>query len=120
MGRDVRSAVGPGLRARGKLRLRLIVSVGLPLLVVAALLARDLSRPPARQVSARVAISAIRWYHATVAPRLGVRCRFTPSCSVYAIAVIERHGLVRGGWMAARRVARCGPWTKMGTVDEPR
>ena len=100
-------------------RLRLIVSAGLPVLVVAALLARDLSRPPAQQVTSRLAVSAIRWYHASVAPHLGVRCRFTPSCSVYAAAVIERHGLLRGGWMAVRRVARCGPWTKEGTVDPP-
>ncbi len=100
-------------------KLRLVAFVGLPVLAVAALLAGDLSRPPARQATAHVAVSAIRWYHTSVAPRLGVRCRFTPSCSVYAIAAIERHGLVRGGWLAARRVARCGPWTKMGTVDLP-
>ncbi len=100
-------------------RLRLIVSVGFPILVVAALLARDLSRSPGHQATARLAVSAIRWYHTTLSPHLGVRCRFTPSCSVYAMTVIERHGLVRGGWMAVRRVARCGPWTKMGTLDPP-
>ena len=100
-------------------RLRLIVSVGFPLLIVASLLARDVSRPPGHQLTARLAVSAIRWYHTTLSPHLGVRCRFTPSCSVYAMTVIERHGMVRGGWMAARRVARCGPWTKMGTLDPP-
>ena len=100
-------------------RLRLIVAVGLPILVVASLLARDVSRPPGHQVTARLAVSAIRWYHTTLSPHLGVRCRFTPSCSVYAMAVIERHGIVRGGWLAARRVARCGPWTKAGTADPP-
>jgi putative membrane protein insertion efficiency factor len=100
-------------------RLRLIVSVGFPVLVVAAVLARDVSRPPDHQVTARLAISAIRWYHTTLSPHLGVRCRFTPSCSVYAMAVIERHGMVGGGWLAVRRVARCGPWTRAGTVDLP-
>jgi putative membrane protein insertion efficiency factor len=100
-------------------RLRLIVSVGFPVLVIAAVLARDLSRPPGHQVTARVAVSAIRWYHSTLSPHLGIRCRFTPSCSVYAMAVIERHGILRGGWLAARRVARCGPWTRAGTVDPP-
>jgi uncharacterized protein len=100
-------------------RLRLIVSVGFPLLIVASLLARDVSRPPGHQVTARVAVSAIRWYHTTLSPHLGARCRFTPSCSVYAMTVIERHGMIRGGWLAARRVARCGPWTKMGTEDRP-
>lgn len=100
-------------------RLRLIVSVALPVLVVGALLARDLSRPPGHQATARLAVSAIRWYHASLSPHLGLRCRFTPSCSVYAAAVIERHGLVRGGWLAVRRIARCGPWTKEGTADPP-
>jgi uncharacterized protein len=100
-------------------RLRLFVALGLPVLVAASLLARDLSRPPARQVTARLAVSAISWYHTTLAPHLGVRCRFRPSCSQYAIAVIERHGLLGGGWRAARRIVRCGPWTPEGTVDPP-
>ena len=101
-------------------RLRLIVSVGFPILVIASVLARDVSRPPGHQVTARLAVSAIRWYHTTLSPHLGVRCRFTPSCSVYAMTVIARHGIVRGGWLAIRRVTRCGPWTKSGTVDEPK
>ena len=100
-------------------RLRLIGSVGVPVLVIALLLARDLSRPPGHQAIAHLAVSAISWYHTTLSPRLGVTCRFRPSCSVYAMTVIERHGMVRGGWLAARRVARCGPWTKAGTVDPP-
>jgi putative membrane protein insertion efficiency factor len=84
-----------------------------------ALLARDFSRPPERQATSRAALSAIRWYQANVSGHLGVRCRFTPSCSKYAITVIERHGFLGGGWRAARRLARCGPWTPMGTVDTP-
>lgn len=101
-------------------RRRLFVALGLPALVIASLLARDLSRPPAGQRTARLAISAIRWYHTTVSPHLGAQCRFTPSCSVYAIKVIERHGILGGSWRAAWRIARCGPWTPMGTVDPPR
>ena len=54
-----------------------------------------------------------------VAARAGVRCRFTPTCSRYAEAVIARDGLLRGGWKAAKRVVRCGPWTPAGTVDLP-
>jgi putative membrane protein insertion efficiency factor len=99
---------------------RLAAGVGIPLALACSLLAWDLSRPPGRQAAARTAVSAIRWYHAALSPRLPVRCRFTPSCSVYAAAVIERHGLAVGGWMAVKRVARCGPWTRPGTVDPPR
>jgi uncharacterized protein len=76
----------------------------------------------ATHVGPAIAIKGIHGYQRGVAPllgRAGFRCRFTPSCSRYAEAVIARDGLVRGGWKAARRVARCGPWTPMGTRDEP-
>jgi putative membrane protein insertion efficiency factor len=96
------------------------VTATLLCLAAGALLARDLSRPPERQVASRAALSAIRWYQANMSGRLGVKCRFEPSCSKYATAVIERHGFLVGGWRAARRLARCGPWTPMGTVDAPR
>lgn len=69
-----------------------------------------------------LAISGIHAYQHTLSPiaaRIGLRCRFTPSCSRYAETVIARDGLIRGGWKAAARVARCGPWTTTGTVDEP-
>jgi putative membrane protein insertion efficiency factor len=69
-----------------------------------------------------LALAAIHTYQRTLSPlaaQAGLRCRFTPTCSRYAERVIVRDGVVRGGWRAIRRVARCGPWTPMGTVDEP-
>jgi len=69
-----------------------------------------------------LAIAALHGYQRTLAPlvgRAGVRCRFTPTCSHYAEVVIARDGLALGGWKAAKRVARCGPWTPTGTVDQP-
>ncbi len=77
---------------------------------------------PADRLSTRVAIAGIRVYQATLAPVMaatGVRCRFVPSCSHYAETAIGRNGVIRGGWQAAKRIARCGPWTPMGTVDSP-
>jgi putative membrane protein insertion efficiency factor len=91
-------------------------------LTLAAVAVYDVTRPPAMQVTSRVALIGIRTYQATLSPllgRAGFACRFTPSCSRYAAVVIERHGLVRGGWQAARRIARCGPWTPVGTRDLP-
>jgi hypothetical protein len=85
-------------------------------------LAADLTRPPADQWMARGALGAIRAYQATLSrayARLGVQCRFTPTCSQYGEACIRRFGALGGGWLAARRVLRCGPWTPSGTVDEP-
>ena len=64
-------------------------------------------------------IHAYRRLLSPLAARVGLRCRFTPSCSRYAEIVISRDGVVRGGWKAAKRIARCGPWTTPGTADEP-
>jgi putative membrane protein insertion efficiency factor len=82
----------------------------------------DLTRPPSQQWSAHAAVSAIHAYQSTVAPRIaatGLACRFTPTCSHYAEAVIARDGMVPGTAKAIWRVVRCGPWTAMGTVDQP-
>jgi putative membrane protein insertion efficiency factor len=84
--------------------------------------ALDLRRPPSEQWSTRVALLAVRAYQRTVSPlmpRVGVQCRFTPTCSRYAEAVLAAHGVPRGAWLALKRVARCGPWTPAGTVDPP-
>jgi uncharacterized protein len=69
-----------------------------------------------------LALAAIHGYQhmlSPVAARIGLRCRFTPTCSRYAETVIARDGMLRGGWNAARRIARCGPWTTPGTIDPP-
>lgn len=90
--------------------------------VVLAGLAWDLRRPPSSQWSVRAAIAGIRVYRATLSPlydRLGVQCRFRPTCSHYAEAVMTRFGLVRGASLAAARIVRCGPWTAAGTDDPP-
>jgi putative membrane protein insertion efficiency factor len=109
-------AYRPSLLARPR---RVLVACAVALLVLTAV---DLSRPPARQWSAYVAIGAIHVYQRRVSPWLpaiGVGCRFEPSCSRYAEEVIRRHGALVGGWLAFRRILRCGPWTPMGTVDRP-
>jgi putative membrane protein insertion efficiency factor len=86
------------------------------------LLAVDLARPPASQLSARVMLAAIDLYQETLSPRvgrLGVRCRFQPTCSHYGEAVIRRHGALVGSFKAIWRILRCGPWTPSGTDDPP-
>ena len=88
--------------------------------LVVALLAADLSREPADQLSSRAAVSAIHVYQATLSPlydRMGIRCRFTPTCSHYGEACVRHFGVARGGWLAMKRVLRCGPWTPAGTID---
>jgi uncharacterized protein len=86
------------------------------------LLVADLTRPPAAQLATRATLAAIDLYQVTLSPlytRAGVMCRFKPTCSHYGEAVVREFGALRGGWMAMKRVLRCGPWTPMGTEDEP-
>jgi uncharacterized protein len=83
-------------------------------------IAVDLRRPPSSQWSTAIAVGGIHLYQATLSPiyaRLGVQCRFTPTCSHYGEEVVRRFGVMRGGWLAAKRVLRCGPWTPAGTAD---
>jgi putative membrane protein insertion efficiency factor len=57
-----------------------------------------------------LALLLIKIYQFTLSPILGNACRFYPSCSVYAYQAIERFGLMRGGWMGARRLLKCNPF----------
>ena len=61
----------------------------------------------------------IRLYQWTVSPLLGPRCRFYPSCSNYALQAIKRFGVLRGGWLAVKRLGRCHPWHPGGLDPVP-
>jgi len=63
--------------------------------------------------------SALRAYKLGISPFLGANCRYEPSCSAYALEAIERHGALRGSWLAARRLARCHPWGGSGWDPVP-
>ena len=55
-------------------------------------------------------ISLIRFYQLCISPLLGNNCRYYPTCSQYAIEAIEKKGIIRGSWMAVKRICRCHPW----------
>ncbi|MEI8365257.1 MAG: membrane protein insertion efficiency factor YidD [Parachlamydiaceae bacterium] len=57
-----------------------------------------------------IAIALIRVYQWCISPLIGDVCRFTPSCSHYAVDVIKKHGFFLGGWMAVKRIVSCNPW----------
>lgn len=64
-------------------------------------------------------LGLIAVYRYAISPLLGRNCRFMPSCSEYASEAIHRHGIVRGGWLALRRVLRCHPWNPGGYDPVP-
>ncbi len=67
----------------------------------------------------RLAILLIDGYRLVISPLLGNNCRFHPSCSSYARTAILRFGLVKGGWLSIRRIARCHPWHEGGVDPVP-
>jgi putative membrane protein insertion efficiency factor len=62
----------------------------------------------------RLVVAVIRLYRVAVSPFLPSTCRFTPSCSEYAVLALEKYGLIRGMWLAALRVLRCNPFSRGG------
>lgn len=64
-----------------------------------------------------LAITLIKAYQRLLSPLLGNNCRFNPTCSFYAIEAINRFGVVKGGWIASKRILKCHPLNAGG--DDP-
>jgi putative membrane protein insertion efficiency factor len=67
-----------------------------------------------------ILILLIQLYRYALSPLLGVRCRFEPSCSRYAIEALIQHGSLKGSWLAAKRLSRCHPLHPGGYDPVPR
>jgi putative membrane protein insertion efficiency factor len=67
----------------------------------------------------RLVALLIRGYQVTISPLLPPSCRFTPSCSQYALEAVNRHGALRGSWLAVCRLARCHPFHPGGFDPVP-
>jgi putative membrane protein insertion efficiency factor len=64
---------------------------------------------PERSLATRLLRGLVQAYRLLFSAWLGSGCRFTPSCSVYALEALDRHGAVRGSWLTTRRLLRCHP-----------
>lgn len=67
----------------------------------------------------KIIIGLIRFYQYAISPYLPPSCRYTPTCSDYAVEAVGRFGIVRGVWLAIRRVSRCHPWHDGGYDPVP-
>jgi len=64
-------------------------------------------------------LGVIWLYRRLISPLFPSRCRFHPSCSEYAQQAVAKHGPLKGGWLALKRIARCGPWSRGGIDPVP-
>jgi uncharacterized protein len=71
------------------------------------------------RLTTRLLIAIARGWQLGPSLILPPSCRYTPSCSAYAIEALRRYGAAKGGWLAVRRIARCHPWGGHGHDPVP-
>lgn len=64
-------------------------------------------------------ILLVKIYQVIISPLLPASCRYTPTCSVYAVDALRTHGPIKGGWMALKRISSCHPWGGHGYDPVP-
>ena len=72
-----------------------------------------------RRLPQKVLISLVKAYRLFLSPWLGSACRFEPSCSVYSLQALHRHGAAKGSYLTLRRLVRCQPWCEGGHDPVP-
>ena len=65
----------------------------------------------------RLLLALVRFYRKNLSPLKPPCCRYTPTCSQYALEAIEKYGALKGGWLALSRICRCHPFSKRGPYD---
>ena len=65
----------------------------------------------------RLLLAILRFYRRQISPLHPPSCRFSPTCSAYAVEAIEKYGAAKGGWLALRRLLRCHPFHRGGYHD---
>jgi len=61
-------------------------------------------------MAAKLLMGLIQFYRYAISPLIPPRCRYSPTCSQYALEAIRKYGAVKGGWLALKRICRCHPW----------
>ena len=68
---------------------------------------------------AHIAALPVRFYRLVISPLIGSNCRYQPTCSAYALEALEKHGAIKGSYLAAKRIAKCHPWGGSGIDNVP-
>jgi len=66
-----------------------------------------------------IVLLPVYFYRYSISPLIAPRCRYTPTCSEYAIEAVKKHGVIKGGWLAIRRISSCHPWGGSGYDPVP-
>ena len=72
---------------------------------------------PVSRVCRNALCAPIRFYQRFISPGLGRNCRFTPTCSAYALEAVEKYGALKGGFLALRRILRCNPFHRQKSIE---
>jgi putative membrane protein insertion efficiency factor len=72
-----------------------------------------------RKIIRNIALLPVYFYRACISPLTPSSCRFTPTCSQYAIEAVQKYGVLKGGWLAIKRIFRCHPWGSSGYDPVP-
>lgn len=72
-----------------------------------------------KKIFSKILIGLIRFYQGAISPLFGAKCRYTPTCSAYGVEAIKKHGPLKGGRLAIKRIASCHPWGGSGYDPVP-
>lgn len=72
-----------------------------------------------KKIVVALMVLPIKFYQGAISPMFPACCRYTPTCSQYAIQALRKHGPLRGSWLAIKRICRCHPWGGSGYDPVP-
>lgn len=73
----------------------------------------------AKKVIEFIFLLPVYFYRIFISPITPPSCRYTPTCSAYAIEAVKKHGILKGGWLALKRILSCNPWGGSGYDPVP-
>jgi uncharacterized protein len=73
----------------------------------------------AKKIIRHIFLVPVYFYRYSISPLIPPRCRYTPTCSQYTVEAVLKHGILKGGWLAVKRILSCHPWGGSGYDPVP-